>query len=154
MWFAIHGTSEALAAYASLFAVAFLAATFLPAQSELLLGAMLVSGRYDTALLLAVATAGNTLGAWVNWLLGRFIERFRDRRWFPVGAAKLEKAERWYARWGRWSLLASWLPVVGDALTLAAGVLRTPLAAFLVLVLIAKGGRYLVLAGTVGALAR
>lgn len=140
------------APYAGLFAIAFLAATLLPAQSELLLGAMLVSGRYDTALLLASATAGNTLGSVVNWLLGRFVEHFRDSRWFPVKRQALVRAERWYARWGKWSLLLSWAPVVGDALTLAAGLMRIRLAIFLPIVLVAKGGRYLVIAAAVGAL--
>lgn len=70
---------------------------------------------------------------------------------FPVGAAKLERAERWYAKWGKWSLLMSWAPVVGDGLTLAAGLMRTSFPIFLVLILIAKGGRYLAIAGAVGA---
>ena len=131
---------------ASLFLAAFLAATILPAQSEFVLAALIVSGRYDLTLLLTVATAGNTLGAVVNWVLGRSIERFRDRKWFPISPAKLERATGWYQRWGKWSLLLSWAPVMGDALTLVAGVLRVRLATFLTLVLLAKGGRYLVLA--------
>ena len=65
-----------------------------------------------------------------------------DRRWFPVGSAALARAQGWYRRWGQPSLLFSWLPVVGDAFTVAAGVMRTPLLPFLVLVAIAKGGRY------------
>lgn len=142
------------APYAGLFTTAFLAATLLPAQSELLLGVMLVSGRYDVALLLASATAGNTLGSVMNWLLGRFVEQFRDRRWFPVRRQSLERAERWYARWGKWSLLLSWAPLVGDALTLAAGLMRTRLAVFLPIVVVAKGGRYLVIAAAVGALSK
>lgn len=136
--------------YAGLFAIAFLAATLVPAQSEVVFGAMLLSGRYDTILLLATATAGNTLGSCVNWLLGRFVEHFRESRWFPVSPAKLARAEAWYAKWGRWSLLLSWTPVIGDALTLAAGLLRTPFHIFFVLVLIAKGGRYLAIAGAMG----
>ena len=74
--------------YAGLFAIAFMAATVVPAQSEIVLGAMLLSGRYDTVLLLATATAGNTLGSCVNWLLGRFVEHFQDSRWFPVTPAR------------------------------------------------------------------
>ena len=70
------------------------------------------------------------------------IERFRDRRWFPVSGKALERAERWYGRWGKWSLLLSWAPVIGDALTVIAGVLRTPLLTFTLLVLVAKGARY------------
>ena len=132
--------------YLSLFFAAFLAATIFPAQSELLLAYLLPSREHDWALLLATATIGNVLGSVVNWLLGRTVERFRDRRWFPVSNKSLERAEHWYSRWGKWSLLLSWAPVVGDALTVAAGMLRTPLATFLALVFIAKSGRYALVA--------
>ena len=139
-----------LLVYASLFGVAFLAATIFPAQSELVLATLLLSGRYDPALLLLVASLGNTLGSCVNWLLGRFIERFRESRWFPVSPGKLEKASRWYLRWGKWSLLLSWMPVIGDSLTVAAGLLRTPFITFFALVLFAKSARYLALAYALG----
>jgi membrane protein YqaA with SNARE-associated domain len=133
--------------YAGLFATAFLAATILPAQSEVLLVGLLVAGEQPALLLLAAASLGNVLGSLANWLLGRGIERFAGRRWFPVKAAVMERAKRWYRRWGRWSLLLSWAPVVGDPITVAAGVLREPLPIFLLLVSLAKAGRYLVLAG-------
>ena len=136
---------ETVVAYLALFTIAFLAATLVPAQSELVLSGMMLSGEYDTLLLLVVATAGNTLGSCVNWLLGRFIESFRHRRWFPVSPAQLARAEHWYRKWGIWSLLLSWAPVIGDALTLVAGVLRVRLLPFVLLVLLAKGGRYAVL---------
>lgn len=139
------------APYLGLFVAAFVAATLLPAQSEVLLSAMLISGRYDWGLLLAVATLGNTLGAVANWLIGRFLQHYRGHRWFPVSDRALARAQRWYGRWGKWSLLLSWAPIVGDGLTLAAGLLRTPLSTFLPLVLVAKGGRYLAIAGAVGA---
>ena len=132
--------------YVSLFGAAFLAATIFPAQSELLLAYLLRSGEHSWWLLLAVATLGNVLGSVVNWLLGRSLERFRHRRWFPVSNKSLERAESWYRRWGKWSLLLSWTPLIGDALTVVAGVLRTSLATFLTLVLIAKAGRYGVIA--------
>lgn len=134
------------APYISLFGVAFLAATIFPAQSELLLAYLLRSGEHSWILLLAVATVGNVLGSVVNWLLGRSIERFRNFRWFPVSKNALERAERWYRRWGKWSLLLSWAPLIGDALTVIAGVLRVSFATFLALVLIAKAGRYGVIA--------
>jgi len=134
-----------LAAYLGLFGAAFLAATILPMQSEAALVALLLADRHPVAALLVVATAGNVLGAVVNWGLGRGIERFRDRTWFPASAASLDRATRWYRRYGRWSLLLSWLPIGGDALTVVAGVLREPLWSFVVIVTIAKGGRYLVL---------
>ncbi|QRM57382.1 YqaA family protein [Sinorhizobium sp. BG8] len=135
-----------LATYAGLFVAALAAATILPMQSEAALVGLLLTGEYSTALLVLVASVGNVLGSCINWLLGRGIERFSDRRWFPVSPQRLERAKLWYRRYGKWSLLASWLPLVGDPITVAAGVLREPFAAFLVLVSIAKVGRYVVLA--------
>lgn len=135
-----------LSAYLGLFAIAFVAATILPAQSEAALVALLVAGAQDPVLLVAVASLGNTLGAVVNWALGRGVSRFSGRRWFPVTPAQLDRATRWYHRWGRWSLLLSWAPIGGDALTVAAGVLREPLWSFTLLVGLAKTVRYVVLA--------
>ena len=116
-------------------------------QSETILVGLILSGDYSTPALIAVASIGNTSGAVVNWGLGRGIERFRDRRWFPASPQRLEKAHAWYRRYGKWSLLLSWLPIGGDALTVIAGVLREPLPTFLLLVFICKTARYLVLAG-------
>lgn len=135
-----------LSAYFGLFAIAFVAATILPAQSEAALVALLVAGHQSPVLLVVVASVGNVLGAVVNWALGRGVERFRDRTWFPVKPAQLDRATGWYRRWGRWSLLLSWAPIGGDALTVAAGVLREPLWSFILLVAIAKTVRYVVLA--------
>jgi membrane protein YqaA with SNARE-associated domain len=109
------------------------------------LGGLLLTGKYSIVALVAVATVGNVLGAVVNWLLGRGIEHLRSRRWFPVSASALDRAQRWYQRYGKWSLLLSWAPIIGDPLTLVAGVLREPLPVFLLLVTIAKAGRYIVL---------
>lgn len=136
-------------AYAGLFLVAFTAATLLPLQSEALLVGLLLAGEYSTVALLAVAIAGNVLGSTVNWLLGRGIERFRERRWFPASAQQLQRAQQWYQRYGCWTLLLSWLPVVGDPLTLIAGVMREPLWRFVLLVSVAKAARYLLLAAVV-----
>lgn len=139
----------ALAALAGLFAIAFLAATIFPAQSEAALVALLLAGDQPVVALIAVASLGNTLGAVVNWALGRGIEHFRHRKWFPATEKQLDRATRWYGRWGRWSLLLSWMPFGGDALTVVAGVLREPLASFVVLVAIAKTARYVVVAALV-----
>lgn len=135
--------------YAGLFLVAFLAATVLPAQSEVGLAGLLLSDSYPVVVLVAVASVGNTLGAVVNWGLGRGIDRFSDRPWFPVKPERLERATRWYHRYGRWSLLLSWAPIVGDPLTVAAGVLREPFVSFLILVTLAKTGRYIAVAALV-----
>jgi membrane protein YqaA with SNARE-associated domain len=131
---------------ATLALVAFAAATLLPLQSEAVLVGLLLLDPERAGLLVGVASVANTAGSAVNWALGRWIDRFQHRRWFPVPPAALARAAGWYRRWGRWSLLLSWAPVVGDPLTLAAGVLREPFLTFLLLVAIAKTGRYLVLA--------
>jgi len=131
-----------MSGYLGLFASAFLAATLLPFSSEAVLAALTQFDGMDFAVLWAVATAGNTLGAAVNWALGRWCLHWQDRRWFPFKADDLEKADKWFARWGVWSLLLSWVPLIGDPITFAAGFLRVRFAVFFVLVLAAKGGRY------------
>ena len=131
-------------AYTGLFTVAFLAATILPASSEAGLTGLLLAGELSVAMLVLSASLGNTLGAVVNWLLGRGVERFRAHRWFPATPEQMERACGWYKRYGRWSLLLSWVPVIGDPLTLAAGVMREPLPSFVLIVGFAKTTRYLV----------
>ena len=128
-----------------LFLAAFGAATILPFQSEVVFVGLQLAGTASVLWLVVVASVGNTLGAVVNYVMGRGIERFRTRRWFPVNAAQLARAQRWYARWGVWTLLLSWAPF-GDAFTVVAGIMRTHWLVFLVLVTIAKTGRYIVLA--------
>jgi membrane protein YqaA with SNARE-associated domain len=134
-----------LTSYMGLFLAAFGAATLLPVQSEAVLAAMLLADRYAVAMLLAVATFGNVLGSTLNWVLGRSVERLRHKRWFPVSESKLEKAQQSYLRYGRWSLLLSWVPVIGDPLTVVAGIMREPLWSFLLIVTLAKGLRYMLL---------
>ncbi|KAB7615774.1 DedA family protein [Amylibacter sp. SFDW26] len=138
-----------LSAYLGLFLSAFVAATILPAQSETVLGVMLALGKYSPALLITVASVGNVLGSMVNYVLGRLALSYRHKRWFPAKPQTLERAQGWYSRYGRWSLLLSWVPLIGDPITVAAGVMREPFWRFLVLVTIAKVGRYVVLAGVV-----
>ncbi|WP_028747716.1 YqaA family protein [Rhizobium mesoamericanum] len=135
-----------LAVYTGLFLVAFAAATIFPMQSEAGLAALIVTKQYPILVLVAVATTGNVLGSTVNWLLGIGIERYRDKRWFPASQPALDKAQRWYRRHGKWSLLLSWMPVIGDPITIVAGVLREPFPMFLLMVTIAKAARYAVLA--------
>lgn len=131
--------------YLGLFIAAFGAASLLPMQSEAVLVGMLLSGQYSATTLLAVATLGNVLGSVLNWGLGRSVEHWRHKRWFPVSDAKLNKAQAFYLRYGRWSLLLSWVPIIGDPLTMIAGVMREPLWRFLLIVTLAKGARYLAL---------
>jgi membrane protein YqaA with SNARE-associated domain len=135
-----------LGVYGVLFGVSFLAATILPAQSEIGLAALIISDDYSLSVLIAVASLANTLGAVVNWAIGRGVDKLHDKKWFPATPRQLEKATTWYHKYGRWSLLMSWAPFIGDPLTLAAGVLREPFLSFLVIVAIAKTVRYLVVA--------
>ncbi|MCO6408311.1 YqaA family protein [Hoeflea alexandrii] len=139
-----------LAAYGSLFLAAFLAATLVPAQSESVLTGLILAGGQPVAALVAVASLGNILGSVLNWLIGRGIERFRTRQWFPASQAQLERAQARYQRFGYWSLLLAWVPIIGDPLTLVAGIMREPLWRFVILVSIGKVGRYAVLAAGVG----
>jgi len=138
------------AALAGLWASAFLAGSILPLQSEAVLAALLIGGGQPAWALVAVASIGNVAGACLNYALGRGVERFRHRRWFPLDDAGWNRSAAWWGRWGVWSLLLSWLPLVGDGFTLLAGAARTPLWQFLALVGIAKTGRYLVLAWALG----
>lgn len=139
--------------YALLFLSAFVAATVFPAQSEAVLVGLIAGGGHSLAALVAVASIGNTLGSVVNWFIGRGVERLKHKRWFPVHKERLERAQTWYQRYGKWSLLASWLPIVGDPITVAAGIMREPLAIFVLLVGLAKTARYIVLAAiTIGVL--
>jgi membrane protein YqaA with SNARE-associated domain len=135
-----------ISAFTALFLSAFLSATLLPGSSEAALVGLLASGTGSPAALVGVATFGNVLGSCVNWLLGRFFSHFRERRWFPLGPQAFDRAVHWYGRYGVWTLLFAWVPLIGDPLTLAAGVLRTDLRWFVLLVTIGKFGRYLAIA--------
>ncbi len=128
--------------YLGLFLTAFVAATLLPLSSEAVLVALSNADGFDVALLFALATLGNTLGAVVNWALGRFCLRWAGRRWFPFTADQLSRAGERFRRWGVWSLLFAWVPVIGDPLTFAAGVLRVRILPFVLLVAVGKGARY------------
>ena len=128
--------------YVGLFMSALLAATVLPFSSEAVLVGLAAIERYDPWLMWLAASVGNTAGAWINWLLGRFIERFKERRWFPFNATTIERAGDWFRRFGVWSLLLAWLPVIGDPLTLVAGVFRVNVWFFLALVFAGKAARY------------
>ncbi|MEQ5836864.1 DedA family protein [Marinobacter sp. R17] len=128
-------------AYLSLFFTAFAAATLLPAYSEVLLGGLVTQG-YSLWGLWLFATLGNTLGSVLNGWIGRQVERFRHKRWFPVSEKQLQQAQNRFNRFGQWSLLMAWLPIGGDALTLIGGIMRVPWLNFIVLVAIGKGLRY------------
>jgi len=132
-----------LAPYIGLFFSAALAATLLPGSSEAVFVGLILAQKGDPWILLAVATIGNVLGSVINWLCGRLLLRFRDRKWFPVSPQLYDKAVGWFQRFGVWSLLLAWVPIVGDPLTVAAGALRVPLLPFAAIVTVGKFARYL-----------
>ena len=130
----------------ALFFNAFIASHILPAASEVARWAIVAN---NSALLwpgITAAVLGTTLGAAVNWLLGRYLSKFTGRKWYPLSPKRQARASAWFQRFGSWSLLFSWLPVVGDPLTVAAGVLRVSFIPFLLLIAAGKTGRYIIVA--------
>ncbi|NBB99023.1 MAG: DedA family protein [Alphaproteobacteria bacterium] len=135
----------------ALFLAALVAATLLPAQSEIVLAALVLADAHPVWLLLAVATAGNVLGSCVNYAIGRFLMRFAAHRRFPFRLEQVDRAQGWYARYGWVSLFLAWAPIIGDPLTLAAGILRERIWRFLLVVTLGKAARYMVLVAAVQA---
>ena len=134
-----------LISYFQLFIISFLAATILPLSSELVLSTMLLTDSFDKYLLLVVASFGNILGSSVNWYLGKKILIFKDKKWFPASETQIDRSEIYFKKYGIWSLLLAWVPVIGDPLTIVAGILRVKFFTFLLLVSISKISRYIFL---------
>ena len=131
--------------YLSLFVISFLAATILPFSSELTLAGLIATSNYDNLLLLIVASIGNTLGSVVNWALGFYSRNLTTKKWFPFKETQIERSSKWFSKFGKFSLLFAWVPIIGDPLTLVAGLLRVRFLDFLILVMIGKISRYLVI---------
>ena len=132
--------------FIGLFLSAFLAATLIPAQSEVGLGYLVINTDYSMALLVAVASLGNTAGATINWFIGRGVARS------VVNSKKMRLSTRywtiinWYNKYGQWTLLLSWAPFIGDPITVIAGIFKVPLKTFLLIVALAKTSRYILIA--------
>ena len=131
--------------YLSLFIISFLAATILPFSSELTLAGLMATSNYDNSLLLIIASLGNVLGSVVNWTLGFYSRKLSKKKWFPFKDEQIESSSKWFNKFGRWSLLFAWVPIIGDPLTLVAGLLRVRFLDFIILVTIGKVSRYLVI---------
>lgn len=129
-------------AYLSLFFISFFAATILPVSSEVVLLGMLSSKTYSSFLLLLFASLGNILGSCVNWYLGIHLVKFQDKKWFPFSQNSISKASFWFKKYGQWSLLFAWVPLIGDPLTFIAGTLKTNFVKFLLFVSFGKVARY------------
>ena len=131
--------------YLSLFGISFLAATILPFSSELTLAGLISTSNYDNLLLLVFASFGNVLGSVFNWGLGFYSRNLTIKKWFPFKETQIERSSKWFSKFGKWSLLFAWLPIVGDPLTFVAGLLRVRFLDFIILVAIGKVSRYLII---------
>ena len=136
--------------YLSLFSISFLAATVLPFSSELTLAGLISTSNYDNLLLLVVASFGNVLGSVFNWSLGFYSRNLSTKKWFPFKKTQIERSSKWFSKFGKWSLLFAWLPIVGDPLTFVAGLLRVRFLDFIILVAIGKVSRYLIVFYLIG----
>lgn len=130
----------------SIFLSAYFSATLIPMQSEAVLAAALLTNQSLIVLFLTLATCGNVLGSTTNWYLGLKFVSYKDRSWFPFSSQSIDRTIYWYQRYGRWSLWLCWVPIIGDPITLIAGILREPFRSFIIIVTCAKLIRYLVLA--------
>jgi len=136
--------------YLSLFFISFLAATILPFSSELTLAGLISTSNYDNLLLLVFASFGNVLGSVFNWGLGFYARNLTIKKWFPFKETQIERSSKWFSKFGKWSLLFAWLPIVGDPLTFVAGLLRVRFLDFIILVAIGKVSRYLIVFYLIG----
>ena len=129
--------------YLSLFTISFLAATILPFSSELMLASMLSIENYNRTLLIAFSSLGNILGSIFNWVLGFYFIKLQNKKWFPFNQEQISKSSQWFEKYGKWTLLFAWVPIIGDPLTFVAGTMKTKFFIFLILVGIGKISRYL-----------
>ena len=120
-------------------------ATIIPFGSEAYFITLLSLEKYNHFILFIVASVGNVLGSLFNWICGFYINFFIKKSWFPINNKIIDRGNKLFTKYGKWSLLISWFPLIGDPITFAAGTLRYPIIPFLVLVSIGKVGRYLII---------
>ena len=120
-------------------------ATIIPFGSEAYFITLLSLDKYNHFFLFLVVSIGNVLGSLFNWVCGFYINFFIKKSWFPINNKIIDRGNKLFKKYGKWSLLISWFPLIGDPITFAAGTLRYPILSFLVLVSIGKVGRYLII---------
>ncbi len=125
-----------------LFFSCLISATIIPTGSEVILVGLIKLSDHNTAKLLMIATAGNVLGAVINWFLGTKILYFQNKKYFPLKPKQLAKATAYFEKYGKWALLFAWVPIIGDPITVISGVLKTKFLTFLAFVTIGKFFRY------------
>lgn len=131
--------------YISLFTVAFMVATIVPFGSEAYFVTLLSMNKYNDLLLIIAASLGNVLGSVFNWVCGYYVNYLIKKPWFPFNNDMIDRGNNMFKKYGKWSLLLSWVPFIGDPITFVAGTLRYSLLPFIILVSIGKVGRYLLL---------
>ena len=129
--------------YIILFTSSFASSTILPGHSEITLTALITQKKYEIFYLVFFASLGNISGSVLNWYLGLYFLKFKNKKWFPFKENQINKVSKSFLKYGKWSLLLSWVPFIGDALTLVAGMFRVPLHQFIIIVSVAKIGRYI-----------
>ena len=133
---------NAIEVYASLFISSFLSSTILPGHSEIILTAFIFLKKYPIIDLIFFASIGNILGSILNWCIGYFLTNLKDRKWFPINKSQLTRASSWFLKYGKSTLFLSWVPIIGDPLTIIAGIFRVPIYTFILIVSLAKTMRY------------
>ena len=133
---------NAIEVYASLFISSFLSSTILPGHSELILTTFIFLKKYPIVDLIFFASIGNILGSILNWFIGYYFTSLKDRKWFPINKSQLTRASSWFLKYGKWTLCLSWVPLIGDPLTIIAGIFRVPIHTFILIVTLAKTMRY------------
>ena len=129
--------------YIILFTSSFASSTILPGHSEITLIALITQKKYEVFYLVVFASLGNILGSVLNWYLGLYFLKFKNKKWFPFKENQINKVSKSFLKYGKWSLLLSWVPFIGDVLTLVAGMFRVPLYQFVMIVSVAKVSRYI-----------
>jgi membrane protein YqaA with SNARE-associated domain len=139
-------------AYAGQFLTSLVAGSFLPflpGSSELAMAGLLATDIGRPAPIIVAAIVGTVLGASANYVVGRHLARCSGKRWFPLSPSTLERARRWFRRYGVWILLLCWVPTAGDAMTVVAGLLKADPRVFLVLTAAGKAFGHLAVASGV-----
>ncbi len=129
--------------YIILFTSSFASSTILPGHSEITLIALITQKKYEVFYLVVFASLGNILGSVLNWYLGIHFLKFKNKKWFPFKENQINKVSKSFLKYGKWSLLLSWVPFIGDVLTLVAGMFRVPFNQFVIIVSVAKVSRYI-----------
>lgn len=127
--------------YPALFLLSFLASTLIPLGSEWLLVALIIQG-FEPLPVVLVASAGNILGACTSYGIGLYGSTFLTTRILRLDENHRVRAEQYFATYGIWSLLFSWLPVIGDPLCVVAGMMKIGFSRFIILVMVGKIARY------------